>query len=140
MTAVLVVDDSDTMRQLVRSMLEPHGYAVSEAEDGALGMAALRTIGMPAVVLLDYHMPNMDGWEVLQTVAAEGDGLARHEFIVITADVATFPSDYIVLLRTVSIRVLPKPFSKDALVSAVDQAVERLNAPPDEPIPEGEAD
>ena len=136
MTAVLVVDDSDTMRQLVRSMLEPYGYAVTEAEDGALGMVALRAIGVPAVVLLDYHMPNMDGWEVLQAVAAEGDGLARHEFIVITADVATFPSDYIELLRSVSIRILPKPFGKEALVLAVDQAVERLNAPPDEPIPD----
>jgi CheY-like chemotaxis protein len=136
MTAVLVVDDSGSMRQLVRSMLEPHGYMVSEAADGALGMAALRTIEAPAVVLLDYHMPNMDGWEVLQAVAAAGDGLAQHEFIVITADVATFPSDYIGLLRTVSIRILPKPFSKEALVLAVDQAVERLNAPPDEPIPD----
>lgn len=129
MTPVLVVDDSDTMRQLVRSMLEPAGCLVSEAPDGVDGIDALRAAPAPQVVLLDYHMPRMDGWQVLQTVAAEGAPLAAHEFIVITADVSTFPETSIDLLRHVSVRILPKPFSKEALVTIVTQALDRLRAP-----------
>lgn len=135
MTAVLVVDDSDTMRQLVRAMLEPEGYVLTEAEDGVRGMEELRARTEPGVVLLDYRMPNMDGWEVLQEVAAAGPPLTRHEYIVITADASTFPAAYIELLRVMSIRVLPKPFTRDVLSAAVGQAVERLCAPPPEPLP-----
>lgn len=135
MTAVLVVDDSDTMRQLVRAMLEPEGYTFTEADDGVRGMEALRARSEPGVVLLDYRMPNMDGWEVLQEVAAAGPPLTRNEFIVITADVSTFPAAYIELLRVMSIRVLPKPFTSEVLSAAVRQAVERLCAPTPEPLP-----
>ena len=135
MTEVLVVDDSETMRQLVRAMLEPQGYALSEAEDGVQGMEALRASTEPGVVLLDYRMPLMDGWEVLQEVAASGPPLTNHEYIVITADISTFPAAYIELLRVMSIRVLPKPFTKDVLTRAVAQAVERLCSPPPEPLP-----
>jgi CheY-like chemotaxis protein len=129
MTDVLVVDDSDTMRQLVRSMLEPEGYDLSEAADGVQGLAALRAHQTPQVVLLDYRMPNMDGWELLQEVAATGAPLTTNEFVVITADAATFPTASIDLLRHVSVRVLPKPFGRDVLVATVAQAVERLAAP-----------
>lgn len=137
MAAVLVVDDSETMRQLVRAMLEPEGYEVREAEDGVQGMVALRAAGEPGVVLLDYRMPNMDGWELLQQVVATGTPLTAHQYIVITADVSTFPADYIELLREVSIRILPKPFTKEGLTSAVSQAIERLSAPPAVPVPAG---
>jgi CheY-like chemotaxis protein len=129
MTQVLVVDDSDTMRQLVRSMLEPEGYALNEAADGVQGLGALRASEGAQVVLLDYRMPNMDGWEVLQEVAAVGGPLTANEYIVITADVATFPTASIDLLRHVSVRILPKPFGKETLINAVAQAVERLTAP-----------
>jgi two-component system chemotaxis response regulator CheY len=134
MAAVLVVDDSDTMRQLVRAMLEPLGYAVHEAEDGVQGMSALRAAAEPGVVLLDYRMPNMDGWEVLQQVVADGAPLTAHQYIVITADVSTFPTAYIELLRDVSIRILPKPFSKDGLTAAVSQAISRLSEPAAVPV------
>lgn len=135
MTEVLVVDDSDTMRQLVRSMLEPEGYSLRDACDGVQGLAALRASEQPQVVLLDYRMPNMDGWEVLQTVAASGSPLTDHEYIVISAEASTFPSAYIELLRRMSIRILPKPFGRDALVGAVAQAQARLSAPPDGELP-----
>jgi two-component system KDP operon response regulator KdpE len=134
MTQVLVVDDSDTMRQLVRSMLEPEGYDLSEAADGVEGLAALRARQTPQVVLLDYRMPNMDGWELLQEVAAAGAPLTTNEFVVITADAATFPTASIDLLRHVSVRVLPKPFGRDVLVATVAQAVERLTAPVSAPL------
>ena len=42
MTQVLVVDDSLTLRQLIRAILEPAGYHVTEASDGVEGLATLR--------------------------------------------------------------------------------------------------
>ncbi len=132
---VLVVDDSETMRQVVRSMLEPEGYSLTEATDGVEGLDALRAATGRLVVLLDYRMPNMDGWELLKHVEADGQALAAHEFIVITADISTFPSAYIDMLRHISIRILAKPFTKEVLAGAVAQAVERLSAPSEQPVP-----
>ncbi|HEX8032234.1 MAG TPA: response regulator [Ktedonobacterales bacterium] len=132
---LLIVDDSETMRQVIRSMLEPEGYTLSEAADGVEGLDALRATTEPLVVLLDYRMPNMDGWELLKHVEADGEALATHEFIVITADISTFPSAYIDMLRRISIRILAKPFTKEVLSGAVAQAIERLNTPPERPVP-----
>jgi two-component system chemotaxis response regulator CheY len=135
MPHVLVVDDSESIRQLIRAMLEPEGYTLAEAADGVQALAALRTIAEPCVVLLDYYMPNLDGGGVLQAVRTEGGPLADHEFLVISSSVATFPADFIDLVRYLSIRVLPKPFEKEVLAAAVAQAAERLTAPKPEPLP-----
>jgi CheY-like chemotaxis protein len=137
MTHVLAVDDSDTTRQLIRAMLEPEGYVLTEATDGVQGLESLRASEDPLVVLLDYYMPNMDGGAVLAAVAAEGGRLAESEFIVISSSVGTFPPEFIDLIRHLSIRVLPKPFSKQVLLTAVQQAAERVTAPRPEPLPVG---
>jgi CheY-like chemotaxis protein len=129
MTQVLVVDDSFTLRQLIRAILEPAGYGIIEASDGAEGLAALQSSAEPLVVLLDYQMPNVDGMEVLQAVSQAGGPLLSHDYIVISANQATFPSDFIDLLRHLSIRVLPKPFEREVLLATVAQAAERLASP-----------
>ena len=59
---VLVVDDDDNVRQLLRRMLEPEGYTVVEAENGRAALERLRE-AIPSVVLLDLMMPEMDGFE-----------------------------------------------------------------------------
>jgi GAF domain-containing protein/CheY-like chemotaxis protein len=59
---VLVVDDDVEVRQLLRRMLEPAGYAVVEAENGRVALKHLRE-GPPSVILLDLMMPEMDGFE-----------------------------------------------------------------------------
>jgi CheY-like chemotaxis protein/anti-sigma regulatory factor (Ser/Thr protein kinase) len=80
---VLVVDDDAVLRQLLRRMLEPEGYAVVEAENGRVALERLREVS-PSVILLDLMMPEMDGFEF----AAE---FRRHEawraipIVVITA-------------------------------------------------------
>jgi len=80
---VLVVDDDDGLRQLLRRMLEPEGYAVVEAENGRAALERLREIS-PSVILLDLMMPEMDGFEFV-------DEFRRHEawrripIVVVTA-------------------------------------------------------
>ena len=135
MTQVLVVDDSDTIRQRLREILQPVGFGVSEAADGLEALAALRASAEPGVVLLDYYMPRLDGGGVLAQVSEEGGALARHEYIVISSSVGTFPEDFIELVRRLSIRILPKPFEDTTIVAVVEQAADRLHAPPPDPVP-----
>lgn len=60
MSTILVVDDSATMRALVRQALEPDGHVVLEAPNGAAALAALERT--PAdLVITDVIMPEMDG-------------------------------------------------------------------------------
>ena len=61
---VLVVDDNDDRRTVVRFSLEAEGYAVREAATASEGLEALEEEA-PDLVLLDILMPDMDGWEML---------------------------------------------------------------------------
>jgi excisionase family DNA binding protein len=63
--SVLLVDDDDRMRELVRLQLEREGYAVQEAASADEGLAAIER-GKPELVLLDVMMPHVDGWEMLR--------------------------------------------------------------------------
>jgi hypothetical protein len=62
---VLVVDDDAGLRQLLRRMLEPEGYAVVEAENGRVALERLHDVS-PSVILLDLMMPEMDGFEFVE--------------------------------------------------------------------------
>lgn len=136
MAPILVADDSESIRKLVQAMLEGEGYEIREAVDGEEALDALRASEEPRVVLLDYRMPRMDGFQVLQAAAADQRLLSRNEYIIITSEAGTFPEAFIDLLRSLSIRVLPKPFSKDGLVAAVALAAHRLAAPVEVILPQ----
>lgn len=60
---ILVVDDNRDNADIVRQMLEVHGYTVLVAHDGDRALAIFDT-ARPAVVLLDVMMPGRSGWEV----------------------------------------------------------------------------
>jgi two-component system chemotaxis response regulator CheY len=66
----LVVDDSRVVRKVARRILEARGFAVQEAEDGSVALAACRT-GLPDCVLLDWNMPVMNGLEFLKALRSE---------------------------------------------------------------------
>ena len=68
-TDILVVDDSRVVRKAARRILEHHGFAVREAEDGALALQACQE-RLPRLVLLDWNMPVMDGLEFLRAARA----------------------------------------------------------------------
>ncbi len=58
---VLSVDDSSTMRQIIKSCLEKEGYTVTEAADGLDGLEKVKTEEAYDLFLVDVNMPNMDG-------------------------------------------------------------------------------
>ena len=72
---VLVVEDSDDIRELTTMLLSSYGHVVSEASDGCAGLkAALEE--KPDIALVDIGIPGMDGFEVARQVrAALGDGI-----------------------------------------------------------------
>ncbi len=64
---VLVVDDDESHRNLVRDLLAPLGFNVASAASGAEGLQRAARL-RPDVVLLDVTMPGMSGWEVAQAL------------------------------------------------------------------------
>jgi excisionase family DNA binding protein len=64
---VLLVDDDDQVRELVRVNLEFEGYTVREAASATEGLAAIED-ATPDVILLDVMMPQVDGWEMLRRI------------------------------------------------------------------------
>jgi CheY-like chemotaxis protein len=84
MAHVLVIDDSPTVRLTLHSWLEPAGHQVAEAADGIAALAQLAALSGPLVVLLDYQMPGLTGFEVLQQALAERRGPPDYGFVVIS--------------------------------------------------------
>jgi len=64
MKRVLIADDKETSRELIRTVLESAGHAVSEASDGFEALQYARQL-QPDLVILDLHMPGLDGFGVL---------------------------------------------------------------------------
>lgn len=62
MRKALVVDDEGDARAFVRAILEPEGWEVEEAEDGAAGLEKAKTC-QPDLVVLDVEMPEMNGFQ-----------------------------------------------------------------------------
>jgi CheY-like chemotaxis protein len=120
MARVLIVDDDEGIREVLRDLLDEAGYAVAEAEDGAAGLAMLRASPEPLVVLLDYRMPEMDGGAVLRAVAEEGLD-TRHAYALLLASPHLLDRDPDVQIQAnrAHIPVVPKPFDMDTLLCLV---------------------
>jgi len=126
---VLIVDDSPTVRVTLRNWLVEAGYTTREAGDGLEALEALRVSPGPMVVLLDYQMPRLDGYETLRLAAAEGLTPPRFAFVAISSMATNFPPAFSDLLRQLGAQILPKPFARDALLSVTQFVERRLTAP-----------
>jgi len=115
MKNILVIDDKEDIRTLIRAVLTNYGFSVIEAADGQTGMQMLRDHN-PDLVVCDINMPGMDGYQTLGAVR-ESSATAPVPFILMTGLVsrdgfrrgmAGGADDYLV-----------KPFTTDELVEAV---------------------
>lgn len=81
---ILVIEDEEPIRRLLKLRLELKGYSVSVAKDGPEALAMLAAAGTPTpgLVLCDVHMPGMDGYEVCRKVRALG---LRAPFLFLTS-------------------------------------------------------
>jgi DNA-binding response OmpR family regulator len=111
---ILVVDDEPEVRQLMEHFLTERGYEVRIAENGRQALAALDTF-MADVVLLDMHMPEMDGLETLKRLAVRSPSLPVI-MVTVNDDVETTAR----LLQLGAADYVPKPFNLDYLEQAIN--------------------
>src|SRR5690242_7201669 len=69
---VLVVDDDPDVRASISELLEDHGYTAIEAPNGRKALEYLRQQQAPACLILDFWMPELDGWS-LATAMGKGE-------------------------------------------------------------------
>lgn len=71
MTAkILIIEDNDNNRNLLKDLLEYHGYEVAMAADGLQGVAMAREL-LPDLILMDIQMPGLDGISALNILKGE---------------------------------------------------------------------
>ena len=85
MATILLVEDNERNRKLVRTILEFRGHEVIECEDGAPSLELART-HKPALVLMDIQLPTMDGITALGRLRADPD-TAAIPVVAVTASV-----------------------------------------------------
>lgn len=69
---ILVIDDSAVIRTMVRDMLPKGNFEVLEAKDGLQGLNLIRQ-ERPNLIMLDFLLPKMSGWEVFQQIQTQPD-------------------------------------------------------------------
>ncbi|TFH31732.1 MAG: response regulator transcription factor [Anaerolineales bacterium] len=116
---ILVVDDEQSIVDIVTAYLEKEGYQVVAAMDGPSGLKAAR-VQKPDLVILDIMLPGMDGVELLSQLRRESD------VYVIMLTARAEETDKIVGLSIGADDYLTKPFSPRELVARVKAALRRL--------------
>jgi DNA-binding NarL/FixJ family response regulator len=87
-TTILIVDDHPEFRRSARSLLSAEGFeVVGDAVDGVGALAAARLL-RPQVVLLDVQLPDLDGFEVAEVMAARDPSLSI--ILISSRDVAAY--------------------------------------------------
>ncbi|MGF1619480.1 MAG: ATP-binding protein [Rhodomicrobiaceae bacterium] len=113
---LLLVDDNDTNRKVARLLLAPTGMSVAEA---ANGMEALDRLAKEAfdLVLLDIHMPVMDGIEAIRRIRGSGATWSKIPVIALTAD--AMGGDRERLLSLGMSGYTSKPIEQGALIAEI---------------------
>src|SRR3954451_25404844 len=89
---VLIVEDDDDLRDLVRTVVEREGMATIEAADGREGLRQFYE-HRPQLVILDIGLPELDGWQVLERVRELGNAPVLILFVL---------SDYLIKFTALS--------------------------------------
>ena len=119
--SLLVVDDNEANRDVLRRHLERQGHAVTAAEDGPRALAMLRAASFD-LVLLDIIMPGMDGYEVLERMKA--DPVLR-EVPVIVLSALDELSGSVRAIEMGAEDFLPKPFDRVLLRARIGACLEK---------------
>jgi PAS domain S-box-containing protein len=120
MTKLLLIDDEESTRELLKISLESEGYEVYTAEDGPMGLKIFAEQS-PPIVLTDIKMPGMDGIEVLRRVKRDNHDT---EVIVITGHGEM--SLAIQALQLDASDFINKPVSDEALAVALRRAKDKI--------------
>lgn len=121
MVRVLVVDDSATVRRVVRRTLEQAGYDVRVAVDGQHGLGAAQE-SVPDLVLVDFVMPKMNGLAFVHAMRGVHN-LASVPVVLMSAKADKIGDGF--LNQTGALDAINKPFSPEALLAVTGHALSR---------------
>jgi len=112
----LTVDDSPTIRHIVAKTLKPLGFEMFQAGDGLEALKVIEEHGKMDLIVLDWNMPNMDGYEFLVEVRKRED-LADMKIMMLTTE--NQRHFIIKAIMAGANEYLMKPFSSDMLIEKV---------------------
>jgi two-component system chemotaxis response regulator CheY len=108
----LVVDDSATMRQILREYLKKLGFAVTEAANGREALDVLKRMPTADLVLVDWNMPEMDGVSFVRAVRAD-PSYAALPLLMVTTN--TELSQVSTALEAGANEYIMKPFTREMI-------------------------
>jgi CheY-like chemotaxis protein len=120
MATILIVDDEPANRLLLKTILAPRGHIVYEASRGDEGLAIAR-LHRPQLIILDLHMPGMDGPEFVRKLRSE-PAIADSKLALYSSTGLTSPlQDFMTTARIVCL--IPKPGEPDEVLRIVEKAL-----------------
>jgi len=128
---ILVVDDEDRMRKLVRDYLSREGYSILEARDGEEALKVFFDNKDIALVILDVMMPKLDGWEVLKEIRQYTDV----PVVMLTAK--SEEKDELQGFKLGVDEYISKPFSPKVMVARVTALLKRNRTVSDDTLEAG---
>ncbi|MBW4652167.1 MAG: response regulator [Kaiparowitsia implicata GSE-PSE-MK54-09C] len=126
---ILVIDDSRVIRNMVRDMLPKGNFEVLEAKDGVEGVNTIHQ-QRPNLIMLDFLLPRMSGWEVFQEIQAKPE--LRAPLVLMSGrkeevtEKIPEPFEYFEFIE--------KPFEQKELVEAIKSAMQKFRKWP-QPTP-----
>jgi FixJ family two-component response regulator len=116
---VFAVDDDASLLRSVTRLLRRHGFRVQGFESAAPFLDAIQA-GTPGCVLLDLSLPEINGLELLDRLAATG----HHQPVIFLTGQGSIQAS-VRALKSGAMDFLEKPFEADALVAVVQRAIEK---------------
>lgn len=131
---VLVVDDSATILKVVSAILARHGYEPSIARDGMIGLEMISRGPKYDLILLDFVMPRMNGYQFCQKLRSTPD----HKdlpVVLMSAKGEKIRGQFV--RQTGAVDAITKPFDARALVAVIEGALAKTAEGRARPVPEG---
>ena len=119
--SILVIDDDESIRVLLRTILEREGYRVVDAHEGHEGLKQFRE-NPTDLVITDLIMPGKEGIETIRELRQKFPGV---KIIAVSGGGRIGPSSYLKMAKGVgALRTLSKPFDKTVLLEVVKEVIE----------------
>ncbi len=127
---VLIVDDNDAAREVLSGMVEALGWRADCAADGAQALAMLAQSARYDVILVDWRMPGMDGWELTSRIVGQCGADALPVVIMVTARGRAELAERMQHASILPHGFLVKPVTAPMLLDAIREATGPKAAPP----------
>lgn len=134
-TRVLVVDDSPTILKVVSSILARNGYEPDTALDGMVGIEKIKKGPVPDLILLDFVMPRMNGYQFCRELRSN-PAHRRLPVVLMSAKGDKIRGQFV--QTTGAVDAITKPFDARALVAVVEGAISKTTEGRARPVPEGD--